>query len=368
MSDLQPDPVHAEAVVHEYDTADRDLEQIGVQVARLPLEAGVLWRLSLPRGENVEVWTAGTEGLALPVEIMRLVGGVVAGKELVPAAPISDDPGAKRLRASLLEQRARLLKHEPGVRLGTDTENLRKHRVAARRTRAILRSARRYCDPAWRRSITGPLVELGIATGRARDLDVLIAGVQSELEQLDPIDRTDGGQLVALLELERQRARRDLLSTLDGDGHRALLGRLRLPPRLAPGVEAIPLATVARKEFARLAKRVQRLGDRPEEQAVHGLRIALKRARYAAELCTPPGKRSERFLADAKALQDLLGEHQDTLVAEERLRATAVVDASTATAFVAGRLAERRRGRRATVSKRIPEAWRRLRRSADRLS
>lgn len=33
-----------------------------------------------------------------------------------------------------------------------------------------------------------------------------------------------------------------------------------------------------------------------------------------------------RFLAKAKALQDLLGEHQDSAVAEQRLRAATVVD------------------------------------------
>ena len=86
---------HELAVAHEYDTADRDLEQIGVQVSRLPLEAGVVWRLTLPRGERVEVWTAGTEGLSLPDEITGLIGGIVAGKQLIPAAPLSDDPGAK---------------------------------------------------------------------------------------------------------------------------------------------------------------------------------------------------------------------------------------------------------------------------------
>jgi len=101
--------------------------------------------------------------------------------------------------------------------------------------------------------------------------------------------------LVETLEREREQARRDLLVTLNGDWYRALLGRLRLPPRLAPGIEAIPLAKVARKEFRRLGNRVRRLGSHPDEAALHALRIALKRARYAAEFSAPPGKRGERF-------------------------------------------------------------------------
>src|SRR5204863_8135992 len=99
---------------------------------------------------------------------------------------------------------------------------------------------------------------------------------------------------------------------------------------------------------------------------LHQLRIGLKRARYAAELAAPKGKPGARFLADAKALQTLLGEHQDAVVTEARLReASAGLDG--ATAFVAGRLAERQRSRRAQVKEQLPEAWKRLRKSGRRL-
>jgi rhodanese-related sulfurtransferase len=66
-------------------------------------------------------------------------------------------------------------------------------------------------------------------------------------------------------------------------------------------------------------------------------------------------------------MQDLLGEHQDATVAEERLRATAVVDARTAAAFAAGRIAERQRVRRDDALRRFPPAWKRLRHSGRRL-
>ena len=102
------------AVVHEYDTADRDLERLGMTVSRFPLEAGAFWRLELPRGEHVEAWEPGNAGLAPPAEIMRLIESVVAGKPLVPAPPVSHDPGASRLRAMIQAQRQELLLHEPG--------------------------------------------------------------------------------------------------------------------------------------------------------------------------------------------------------------------------------------------------------------
>ncbi len=355
------------AVVHEYDTADRDLEDLGMTVSRFPLEVGAIWRLDLPRGERVEAWEPGNAGLVPPHEIMRLIEGVVVGKQLVPAPPVPHDPGAIRLRAMIETQREELLVHEPGVRLGSDTENLHEHRVAARRTRAFLRATREHVDPDWQQLLAAPLDELGAVTGPVRDLDVLIEHVRKELDSLGEADPTGGRILVDRLETERREARRKLVELLDTDTHRTLLARLRLPPRLAEGVEAIPLQQIARNEFRRLARAVGRLGKRPDDADIHRLRIALKRARYAAELSEPGGKAGRRFLADARALQTLLGEHQDAAVAEERLRAATVVDAPTATAFVAGRIAERQRARRERAVERLPDAWKRLRKSGRRL-
>ncbi len=354
-------------VAHEYDTLDRDLERLGMTIARLPVEAGVVWRLELPRGERVEAWEPGNDGLAPPGRIARLIEGVVGGKELVPAPPASSDPGAIRLRETIEAQRRALLGHDPGVRLGDDPENLHQHRVAARRTLAFLRAARGYVDPVWRRSLAGLLGELAEATGPVRDLDVLLDHVRDEVGGLDDPDRAAAGMLVATLELELETARRRLLDALNGDGYRTLLLRLRLPPRLAPGVSSVPLERIARKELDRLGKVAGRLGKHPDEKAVHRLRIALKRARYAAELSAPKGKAGRRFLADARALQTLLGEHQDAVVAEQRLRSAAVVDLRTAAAFVAGRLAERQRARRGRVTEQLPAAWKRLRKSGSRL-
>jgi CHAD domain-containing protein len=354
-------------VAHDYDTVDRDLERLGMRVSRLPSEAGVVWRLELPRGERVEAWEPGNEGLHPPDEIARLIDGVAAGKPLEPSPPVSGDAGAIRLREMIEAQRQALLVHDPGTRLGDDPENLHQHRVAARRTRAFLRAARAHVDPVWRRTLAAALGELGEATGPVRDYDVLLDHVRDEIGDLDEPDRAGGGMLVATLELERDNSRRRLLDALNGDAYRTLLLRLRTPPRLAPDVDAVPLEKIARREFRRLVRAVDRLGRHPGETDIHRLRIALKRARYAAELSAPKGKAGRRFLADARTLQNLLGEHQDAVVAEQRLRSAAVVDLRTAAAFVAGRIAERQRARRGRVTEQLPAAWKRLRRSGARL-
>jgi CHAD domain-containing protein len=355
-------------VAHDYDTVERDLERLGMTLARLPSEAGVRWRLALPRGERVEAWEPGNNGLSPPSEIMRLIGGVVAGKELVPGPPLTTDPGAVRLREMLEAQRIAFLAHDPGTRLGDDPENLHQHRVAARRARAFLRAARAYLDPTWLRSLADPLGKLAEATGPVRDLDVLLEHLPEELARLEEPDREAGEVLLMRLERERQTARHNLSETLEGDAYRLLLTRLRLPPRLAEGTEAVPLERIAGKQFRRLVKAVDRLGKHPTEDAIHRLRITLKRARYAAELAAPKGETGRRFLADARNLQDLLGEHQDAAVAERHLRAAVVVDSRTAAAFVAGGLVERGRVRRAQIQDRLPAAWKRLRKSGARLT
>src|SRR6266567_9457266 len=191
------------AVAYDYDTVDRDLERLGMTVSRLPAEAGVVWRLLLPRGEMVEEWEPGNAGLTPPDSIGRLLEGVVAHKQLVPAPPLTDDPGTALLREMIEEQRHALLVHEPGARLGRDPENLHQHRVAARRTRAFLRASRAFVDPGWLRLLNEPLRRLGELTGPVRDLDVLLEHVADEVRSLDERDRAGAELLVAQLEIDR---------------------------------------------------------------------------------------------------------------------------------------------------------------------
>jgi CHAD domain-containing protein len=88
----------------------------------------------------------------------------------------------------------------------------------------------------------------------------------------------------------------------------------------------------------------------------------VKRVRYAAELAgLRSGKHTERVVGAATALQDILGAHQDAVVAEQRIRALAARSNDSGVAFAAGRLAERQRQRRDALQRQLPDAWRRLR-------
>ena len=80
--------------------------------------------------------------------------------------------------------------------------------------------------------------------------------------------------------------------------------------------------------------------------------------RYAAELLE--GKAAARFVEKATEIQDLLGEHQDATVAEERLRAVVKPDDDAGAVLVAGRLVERQRETKQRVREELPRRLKQL--------
>jgi CHAD domain-containing protein len=64
----------------------------------------------------------------------------------------------------------------------------------------------------------------------------------------------------------------------------------------------------------------------------------------------------------ARKLQDVLGEHQDAVVAMERLRGLAV-EATPEQALAAGRLVELEETNRAEARAAWPKAWKKLRKT-----
>ncbi len=93
------------------------------------------------------------------------------------------------------------------------------------------------------------------------------------------------------------------------------------------------------KPWEKLRTAVEELPEDPTDEALHHVRIKAKRCRYAAEAVAPAvGKRARAFAKAIADVQDVLGDHQDAVVAEQWLR-----DVSSSTigreVFVAGQLA-----------------------------
>jgi CHAD domain-containing protein len=265
---------------------------------------------------------------------------------------------ARTFDRAVRSHRDELLRHEPGVRAGLDPEAVHKQRVATRRLRSLLRSLRsQSADPDRSEHLREELRWLGAALGEVRDRDVLIAHLLDELETME--EAAAFGAVLELLDEEREDARRELFAALDSERYRTLLEELGEPPELENG----DLRTAATREHRRLAKSVDRLdGAEPSDEELHQVRIRVKRARYAAE-AAGGGK---RYINRAKALQDVLGEHQDAVVAETRIRElVSRLHGTGRTAMAAGRLIERERNRRVAERRAWKKAWKRLERAGE---
>ncbi len=268
------------------------------------------------------------------------------------SAPGRSAPLSEHLRALLETQLRQLEAHDPGVRFGADPEDVHRFRVATRRTRALIRETRPLLGDALE-----PLAEelrfIAGVLGPVRDLDVLLEHLAVEVEELGA-DEPAGQELLHSLELERETARALLLDALASERYGRLLDdfgvAVATPPTLDRDAATDDVAGVA---FRRLRQAAERLGPEPTDEALHELRIKAKRARYAAELVSLRGGRAaKRAVEELKKVQDVVGEHQDAVVAEVRLRGLA----GPATALAAGRLIERERERRQRMRAALPDA------------
>ena len=269
--------------------------------------------------------------------------------------PAADEPVGTSLRDQLRHllsaQLAALEAHDPGVRLGEDAEDVHRFRVATRRTRAIVRATKPLLGEA-----LVPLGEelrwLGGVLGSVRDLDVLLDHLRREVATLDT-DQRAGRELLSGLEAARDEARGQLLEALGSPRYRALLDAFATAIAAVPGLpKGADADSLAGEAFHRLRRASERLPAEPSDEELHRLRIKAKRARYAAELAALGGAASAKRAVEAlKRVQDVIGEHQDAVVAEERLRALA----RARTAVAAGRLIEGERARRLARREAYPE-------------
>jgi CHAD domain-containing protein len=266
--------------------------------------------------------------------------------------PVAGASLRDQLRHLLSVQLAELEAHDPGVRLGEDPEDVHRFRVATRGTRALARATR----PLLGETLV-PLSEelrwLGGVLGSVRDLDVLLDHLRGEVATLGTDERS-GRELLGGLEAARDEARTQLLDALASPRYRALLDAFATAiaalPRLPKGADADALA---RHSFRRVRRNAESLPPEPSDGELHRLRIKAKRARYAAELAALDGAVPAKQAVEAlKRVQDVIGEHQDAVVAEQRLRALA----RARTAVAAGRLIERERERRRARREAYPEA------------
>ncbi|NOS83267.1 MAG: CYTH and CHAD domain-containing protein, partial [Nitrospira sp.] len=236
--------------------------------------------------------------------------------------PASDAPALAHVRWALGRHARWLLVHDPGARLGREPESLHQMRVATRQLRAVLRTAKPLLVPEWADSLRDELRWLGRLLGPARDLDVQLAYFREQSATLDARDRRPLTPFVAHLEAERANGQKALLNELKSARYLDLVGRLKQAAQDPPAVEStVTLYDLAKREFEKLRQAIGQTGPTPSNARIHKTRIKTKRARYAAELAEPTvGKPATRFINKARAVQNVLGMHQDALQAEAQIR------------------------------------------------
>jgi CHAD domain-containing protein len=251
------------------------------------------------------------------------------------------------VRAAIATCVAKLVTHDPGVRLGGDAEDVHQARVATRRLRSHLRTFASLVDEHWATGLSDELRWLGEVLGAVRDADVLLDRLETKIAELDPMDQKSAELLLERLRADLVHRRELLLAALRGDRYVALLDamvaaarRPRLLLRIDDESDADVLRGLVRRPWHHLRDSVAALTDDPADAELHAVRIRVKRARYAAEAVEPAfGKRARAFARALTDLQDLLGDHQDAVIAAEWLRQAAAKTHDEAVGFAAGLLA-----------------------------
>ncbi|WIY03431.1 CHAD domain-containing protein [Amycolatopsis mongoliensis] len=281
----------------------------------------------------------------------------------VEAGP--EDPAVHHVRAKLDREIRALLAYEVGTRSGADPEDLHQMRVALRRMRSVLKlSGGLVGDGA--EPVRAELGWLGQSLGEVRDYDVLIEHLREVIADFEVRDQPAGHRLVSRFVAERAAAKRRLTRALSSARYSTLLREVSLLIRDQEAAaevaeESHDLVAGLAKPHRKLTKAVRALPADPPDDDLHDLRIHGKKLRYAAELAQTSAKkkRSKRIKTLIRATRDfqtVLGDHQDAVVAAERMR-TVLETADGEVGFVAGRIAERERVRRAEARAVWRESW-----------
>lgn len=319
-------------------------ESIGLSELRLsvrsPLELRAarhvrLWQIVSSREgstevQNLAVWLRIGAGFK-PVSGLLPAGLSVCGLP-EPGAPVPSGlralPGDSleaAVRKVLAVQAYKIRANTGGAVADLDPEFVHDIRVATRRARFVLRLAGSSAMSGALAVMRDELRWLAELLGQVRDLDVLKQNMQRHMETGWPAELEPAGVL-NLLETDRRRKIKTLIRALRSMRCRNLLASLDnmpevpavLPPPSLPDLRSLrqlapQLIEPALQKVIAWKRKKKR---ESEDDALHRLRIQLKRLRYTMEFC----RECEPDLlvpaiGELSRLQDLLGRVQDTRAA-----------------------------------------------------
>ncbi len=224
---------------------------------------------------------------------------------------------------------------------GSNVEGVHQMRVALRRLRSGFKLFRKVLGPEPSRSLSDEVKWLAGSLGPARDWDVFIGDVAGPVfEALGPDARFDRVLLQA--EAERRLGYGIAWRAIEDERHTRLalsLGRFVAArewredgdaKRLDDSVKSFAAETLDRhfRQVRRSGRHIMAL----EPEALHALRIEIKRLRYALEFFGSlfDGREVRRFLDGLAGLQDFLGNLNDLSVAQRLITTLGKADAGRA--------------------------------------
>jgi CHAD domain-containing protein len=210
-----------------------------------------------------------------------------------------------------------------------DESVVHKTRVATRRLRSTLRVFDRLFDEDRSATLDEELRWYAGVLGAVRDHQVLQARLRGMISEVDPTLLLGPVRTRVNRELRREwlRGWKALQSALTSERYLALLAEIddwvASPPLTAAADRGVTsLKAPVRQAQRKVIKRLRMARTSGDMSQLHSARKAAKRARYATEATASVlGAKLARIqIKHYKDLQDVLGEHQDSLVSAALLR------------------------------------------------
>ncbi|MCF4166110.1 CHAD domain-containing protein [Zavarzinia compransoris] len=272
----------------------------------------------------------------------RLATGRVAKPVKAEKLSLHEDMSACDAFAAIVQDcTSHWLANVEAVLDGTDVEGVHQMRVALRRLRSGFKVFRRILGPEPSNALSDEVKWLANSLGPARDWDVFIGDVAGPVfKALGPDARFDRIMLQA--DSERRIGYGLARGAIEDERHTRLaltLGRFVAAREWREGGETGKLDGPVKKFAADVLdahfKRVRQRGRRImqlEAEALHGLRIEIKRLRYALEFFGSlfDAREVRRFLDGLAGLQDFLGELNDMAVSQRLIVTLGRSDSSRA--------------------------------------
>lgn len=251
--------------------------------------------------------TAGATPATGPSKVARALGN--------PPVKVRSNPSKDPVLAYACAQRDALTEYDPAVRQGSP-EAVHKMRVATRRLRSTLKTYKRTFPGD--EDMNAELKWLADLLGTVRDGQVQKHKLHRAVQNAGPQFEQAAEKIDRHLDDQIKRGTRALIEALNGERYLTLLDRV---DRLADGgvPEKNPLAR-ARKSLTKADGLLDQALADSEDAELHEARKVYKRARYAIEVFEPSAGKPAKDLIDTLTdLQDVLGAHQDSVVARELL-------------------------------------------------